>query len=101
MREINYNSLAEFLKTGREIEFAYNQKNYSITNHSGFWYLCCDTDDTLLDTVCRFEEKAFTRRARDRTSCTRLSYTIWCIVHPLYLILFFALCVYTCKRHKR
>ena len=57
MREINYNSLAEFLKTGREIEFAYNQKNYSITNHSGFWYLCCDTDDTLLDTVCRFEEK--------------------------------------------
>ena len=57
MREINYNSLAEFLKTGREIEFAYNQKNYSINNHSGFWYLCCDTDDTLLDTVCRFEEK--------------------------------------------
>ena len=57
MREINYNSLAEFLKTGREIEFAYNQKNYSITNHSGFWYLCCDTDNVLLDTVCRFEEK--------------------------------------------
>lgn len=57
MEDIRYNSLANLLKKGREIEFAFNQKNYSITTHSGFWYLCCDTDDTLLDTVCRFEEK--------------------------------------------
>ena len=57
MRKIKYNSLAEFLKTGREIEFSYKQKAYSITNHSGFWHLCCDTDNVLLDTVCRFDEK--------------------------------------------
>lgn len=57
MEDVRYSSLADFLKTGREIEFAFNHKNYSITNHSGFWYLCCDTDNALLDTICRFEEK--------------------------------------------
>lgn len=42
---------------GREIEFAYKGRQYSITNHSGFWHLCDDTENILLDTVCRFEEK--------------------------------------------
>ena len=49
--------LQTILQHGREIEFAYHGRQYSITNHSGFWYLCDDTDHILLDTLCRFEEK--------------------------------------------
>ena len=52
-----YSDIADFLMHGREIEFAYKGRQYSITNHSGFWHLCDDTDNILLDTVCRFEEK--------------------------------------------
>ncbi len=57
MSNIVFNELAEYLRQGREIEFAYKGKHYSITNHSGFWYLCDDTDHVLLETICRFEEK--------------------------------------------
>lgn len=57
MRDITFYDLADYLKHGREIEFAYNGREYSITNHSGFWYLCDDTDHILLDTLSRFEEK--------------------------------------------
>ena len=57
MRNLNFADLADYLKHGREIEFAYNGRQYSITNHSGFWYLCDDTDHILLDTLSRFEEK--------------------------------------------
>ena len=57
MRQITFSDFADFLKRGREIEFAYRGRQYSITNHSGFWYLCDDTDHILLDTLCRFEEK--------------------------------------------
>ena len=57
MRDITFYDLADYLKHGREIEFAYNGRQYSITNHSGFWYLCDDTDHLLLETVCRFEDK--------------------------------------------
>lgn len=57
MRDITFYDLANYLKNGREIEFAYNGRQYSITNHSGFWYLCDDTDNVLLDTLSRFEEK--------------------------------------------
>jgi len=57
MRSITFDDLADYLRHGREIEFAYRGRQYSITNHSGFWYLCDDTDHVLLDTVCRFEEK--------------------------------------------
>lgn len=49
--------LADYLRHGREIEFSYKGRQYSITNHSGFWHLCDDTDYILLETVCRFEEK--------------------------------------------
>ena len=54
---IRFQDLADYLKRGRELEFAYNGRQYSITNHSGFWYLCDDTDHILLDTLSRFEEK--------------------------------------------
>ena len=57
MRDITFYDLADYLKHGREIEFAYNGRQYSITNHSGFWYLCDDTDHILLDTLSRFENK--------------------------------------------
>ena len=57
MRNLSFADLADYLKHGREIEFAYNGRQYSITNHSGFWYLCDDTEHILLETVCRFEEK--------------------------------------------
>ena len=51
MRDITFDDLANYLRHGREIEFAYNGRQYSITNHSGFWYLCVDTDHILLDTL--------------------------------------------------
>ena len=57
MRDITFDDLANYLRHGRELEFAYNGRQYSITNHSGFWYLCDDTDHILLDTLSRFEEK--------------------------------------------
>ena len=57
MRDITFYNLADFLRHGREIEFAYNGRQYSITNHSGFWYLCDDTDHILLATLSRFEER--------------------------------------------
>ena len=57
MRKILFNDLADYLRHGREIEFLYKDRMYSITNHSGYWYLCDDTDHILLGTVCRFEEK--------------------------------------------
>lgn len=57
MRTIVFDDLADYLRHGREIEFSYKGRQYSITNHSGFWHLCDDTDYILLETVCRFEEK--------------------------------------------
>ena len=54
---VRFNDLADYLRHGREIEFAYKDRQYSITNHSGFWHLCDDTDHILLETVCRFEDK--------------------------------------------
>ena len=57
MRKLSFADLADYLQHGREIEFAYHGRQYSITNHAGFWYLCDDTDHILLDTLCRFEEK--------------------------------------------
>ena len=52
-----YSDIADFLLHGREIEFGYKGRQYSVTNHSGFWHLCDDTDHILLETICRFGEK--------------------------------------------
>lgn len=57
MSWIRFNDLADYLRHGREIEFSYKGRKYSITNHSGFWHLCDDTDHVLIKTICRFEEK--------------------------------------------
>ena len=57
MSSVVFNDLADYLRQGREIEFTYKGRQYSITNHSGYWHLCDDTDHILLETVCRFEDK--------------------------------------------
>lgn len=57
MQDIDFSSLADYLRHGREIEFVYRGRGYSITNHSGFWYLCEDTSHALLETLCPFAEK--------------------------------------------
>jgi len=57
MSNTKFSDIADYLRHGREIEFGYNGKEYSITNHSGFWYLCDDTEHILLQTLCPFEEK--------------------------------------------
>ena len=57
MGSVVFNDLADYLRHGREIEFAYKGRQYSITNHSGFWQLCDDTDHILLETLSRFEDK--------------------------------------------
>ena len=57
MHTIDFAALADYLRQGREIEFVYKGRGYSITNHSGFWYLCDDTSHTLLETLCPFDEK--------------------------------------------
>ena len=57
MHTIDFAALADYLRQGRKIEFGYKGRAYSITNHSGFWYLCDDTSHTLLETLCPFEEK--------------------------------------------
>lgn len=56
MSSMKYDDLAEYLIHGREIEFAYQGRQYSITNHSGFWYLCDDTDHVLIKILCRVSE---------------------------------------------
>ena len=57
MHAIAFAALADYLRQGREIEFVYKDREYSITNHSGFWHLCDDTSHALLETLCPFEEK--------------------------------------------
>ena len=57
MHTIDFAAFADYLRQGREIEFAYKGRGYSITNHAGFWYLCDDTSHTLLETLCPFDEK--------------------------------------------
>ena len=57
MDSIVFHDLADYLRQGREIEFTYKGRQYSITNHSGFWHLCDDTDSILMETVCRFDDK--------------------------------------------
>ena len=57
MHTSDFAALADYLRHGREIEFVYKGRAYSITNHTGLWYLCDDTSHTLLETLCPFDEK--------------------------------------------
>ncbi len=41
MATYNFEQLLEDLKIGREIEFIFDNNNYSITNSSFGWQFCC------------------------------------------------------------
>lgn len=58
MNNFSFQDLSDLLKVGREIEFTYKGKNYSITNSDGFWNLCVDvgTESILIETICLYEE---------------------------------------------
>lgn len=55
MEKFTFENIASFLRSGREVEFAYNGKQYSITNRNGMWYLCCDTDNFMLSELCEYQ----------------------------------------------
>lgn len=57
MEDFSFKDLEECLRIGREIEFSYKNKAYSITNSGGFWYFYCDTDKILFKTLAAFEDK--------------------------------------------
>jgi len=52
---IPFDDLAAYLKHGREIEFSYKGKHYSITNSRYEWHFCCDTDETTA-ALCAYPE---------------------------------------------
>lgn len=52
----DFKTLEEALRTGREIEFTFRGKNYSITNTNQQWILCCDTDEKILSKLCAYSE---------------------------------------------
>ena len=54
---LRFDEIARELQTGREIEFTFDGKHYSITNNSsGRWCLCVDTNagSFLLEDLCPF-----------------------------------------------
>lgn len=53
--QISFNDLGDYLRHGREIEFRYEGKDYSITNCHYEWQFCCDTDGTTIK-LCAFHE---------------------------------------------
>ena len=53
MWKIIFDELADYLMHGREIEFRYEGKAYSITNRRREWIFCCDTDGTMVP-LCAF-----------------------------------------------
>lgn len=55
MKTVKFNDLADYLRHGREIEFVYNGKQYSITNNKDGWQFCCDTDE-VSEILCPFHE---------------------------------------------
>lgn len=57
MNNISFAEIAEDLKEGREIEFSYRGKHYSITNSAGYWNFCCDTDKDVIERICPFDDK--------------------------------------------
>lgn len=57
MDKLTFKKITSELKCGREIEFSYLGKQYSITNSNSYWNFCCDTDGTLLEQLCAFDDK--------------------------------------------
>ena len=57
MNNVPFKMIIEDLNCGREIEFAYHGKKYSITNSEGYWNFCCDTDGFIIERLCPFNDK--------------------------------------------
>ena len=55
MERVTYKDITESLRCGREIEFSYKNKQYSISTSHGYWNFCCD--DNLIERVCSFDDK--------------------------------------------
>ncbi len=54
---LSFSVISGCLRCGREIEFSYQSKQYSITNSQGYWNFYCDTDNKLIQRICPFEDK--------------------------------------------
>lgn len=58
MNNLSFAAILDCLNCGREIEFSYQGKQYSITNDfQGYWNFNCDTDSKLIQRICFFEDK--------------------------------------------
>ena len=55
MEKTTFKEITDFLKHGREMEFSYKNKLYSITTSHGYWNFCCD--ETLIEQICPFDDK--------------------------------------------
>lgn len=55
MSKTDFKKIVDSLKCGREIEFSYHNKLYSITTSHGDWNFCCG--DELIERVCAFDDK--------------------------------------------
>lgn len=54
LQKTTFQEVTDFLKHGREIEFSYNNKLYSITANK-YWIFCCG--DRMIERICPFEDK--------------------------------------------
>lgn len=57
MCNVTFQTIVDALKDGREIEFSYKDKQYSITNSNGYWNFCCDTENRIIEDICEFNDK--------------------------------------------
>ena len=57
MEKISFETIKDSLNCGREIEFSYQNKQYSITNSQGYWNFCCDTDNRTMERICPFADR--------------------------------------------
>lgn len=49
---MKFQELIDYIKVGREIEFVYNDKHYSITSYEKEWKMYCDdTKEELLNVL--------------------------------------------------
>lgn len=58
MEKIMFKQILDSLELGREIEFSYNNRQYSITNSEGYWNFCCDTAPATTEQICPFKDRA-------------------------------------------
>lgn len=52
---ITFDLISDSLSHGRELEFGYRGKQYSVTNSGGDWHFCCDSDGKAV-TLCPFDD---------------------------------------------